>query len=69
MGEQEKALFRRYPDPASWTLLAEWLQDVRAGRHMPVADYREVTQRVPDWEASMDLLLADVRQFVHELGD
>ncbi|TFI01769.1 DUF3320 domain-containing protein [Kocuria rhizophila] len=69
LGEQGKALFRRYPDPASWTLLADWLQDVRVGRHMPVADYREVTQCVPDWEASMDLLLADVRQFVHELGD
>ncbi len=67
--DQGKELFRRYPDPESWTTLTDWLDQVRAGRHMPLADYREVTDRVPDWSAQMELLLADIRQFATELGD
>lgn len=67
--EADKDLFRRYPEPESWDVLASWLEQVRVGRHMSLADYREVTERVTDWDAEMNLLLADIRQFVIELGE
>ena len=31
--DQGKELFRRYPDPESWTTLTDWLDQVRAGHH------------------------------------